>query len=360
VRKHRPQRRLPLPVRLVLAALVLALGGLVVLNGSGALDGAAGRVGAAFGGLVSGVMGAGSSPTPAPTPIALAPPTLERPPNRYTNEPSLDLTGHLPSGMAGTADATIRVYVAGELVEQVPVPRTTDFVVSDVPLPSGWSEVTASIVGPDGVEGPVSEAVHVSFDDLVPPLEIASPASGATMNGETVTVSGTTQGGSHITIRNATTGGQAQGDASTEGVFEVKVPVEKGANALTVSTTDPAGNTTSAVLSVVRGDGEVTAELKVSPARLSLDSLPQAMTVTLTLLDPDGKPIDDAAVTFTISPPGLPTETFAAVTTNGEAVWPDVTIPRDGATEGGGFVTVSVELPEDGKVIETTEPFSIN
>jgi hypothetical protein len=138
------------------------------------------------------------------------------------------------------------------------------------------------------------------------------------------------------------------------------VPVDKGPNALTVTATDPAGNTTSSVLSVVRGDGEVTAELKLSPARLALSSLPQAMTVTLTLLDPDGQPIDNAAVAFTLSPPGLPTETFDAVTTNGEAVWPDVSIPRDGATEGGGFVTVSVELPEDGKVIETTEPFSIN
>lgn len=339
-------------------ALVLALGATVFVAGTGALDGAAGRIGSAVGGLLEGVIGAGLEPSVSPETVALAPPTLRQPADKYTNEPSFDLVGHLPSGIAGRPGYKVRVYVEGELVSEAPVGRTVDFVIADVPLPRGGSDITATLIGPDGIETPPSGRIRMSFDDAVPELHIDSPTDGQQMNGETIAVRGRTQGRSRITIRNESTGVTTHGVADAKGNFEVVVPVDKGRNGLTVTTRDRAGNSQSGVVSVVRGDGELTAKLELSASRFERMSLPAELTITVKVLDPDGKPIEGANVTFTISPPGLPTETFEAVTTNGEAVWPDVTIPRDGATDGGGFVTVTIVLP-DGKVIEDTAAFTI-
>jgi hypothetical protein len=325
---------------------------------TGALDGAAGRLGSAVGGLLNEVLGAGIGPSPSAETTTLEPPALRQPSNPYTNKPAIDIVGHLPSGVAGRRGITVRIYIDGELADQATVARTADFVVDAVPLPRGWSDVTATLVGPDGLESTPSEPIAVCFDDEVPPLEIVAPTDGQALNAEKIAVRGATQGGSRITIRNENTGAQTQGQASKEGHFEVEVPLGKGRNGLTVTVLDPAGNSESAVVSVVRGDGELTAELSVSESRIKLSSLPAELTISVNVLDPDGIPVEGAQVTFTLSPPGLPTETFEAVTANGVASWADVTIPKEGATVGGGFVTTTIVLP-DGKVVEDTAAFTI-
>ena len=81
------------------------------------------------------------------------------------------------------------------------------------------------------------------------------------------------------------------------------------------------------------------------------------MSVRVT--DRAGRPVRGAAVTFSLSPPGLPTSTFETATANGYAQWPGVTIPREGALTGRGLVTVRVVLP-DGQTVQQVGHLTID
>jgi hypothetical protein len=71
------------------------------------------------------------------------------------------------------------------------------------------------------------------------------------------------------------------------------------------------------------------------------------MTFTAIVLDPDGKRLPGAAVTFSVSVPGIPTLTKDTKTgSDGRAVF-TTTIP-DGATAGQALATVLVTTDTNG------------
>ena len=299
-----------------------------------------------------------SSPSVAVTAPAIpAAPRLSAPEQAVTGEPHWDLLGSLPPGVEGRTDYTIRVYVDGRRARQRAVPPTGNtFEVAQVPIPRGWSDLTASVVGPGG-EGPRSAVLRVLYDDTPPRLEIVTPEQRETVNAETVIVRGTTQPDSTVVVTNEGTDGRRSGRAR-EGRFMVEIDLARGLNRLKITATDPGGNRTTRRLRVTRGDGKLTAALSISAALISADALPRTVSLHVSVKDPDGQPVDGARVTFSISVPGLPTSTYDSRTDRGGARWPAFVIPEQGAVPGEGLATVLVEL-ESGETIRDTVRFRL-
>lgn len=302
---------------------------------------------------------AGLSPSPVPaatTPGPPGPPRLITPAVAATGEPRWDLTVTLPPEIVGRKGYRIRVYVDGERARQARVPRASGtFVVTDVPLDRGWNMLTASLLGPLG-EGPRSSAARILYDAEPAPLTIDAPRDRQVINAEEVVVRGSTQADSTITVRNERTGKVARGTAEEDGRFEVEVEMGPRVNWLDVEVIDPGGHRTTERLRVRKGDGKLSARLTISAALISADALPRSVTLRVAVRDPDGRPVNDARVVFSISPPGLPTSTYEAVTSKGDAVWPVVI--TDQATAGDGLATVLVELVS-GETLRDTVRFRL-
>jgi hypothetical protein len=83
-----------------------------------------------------------------------------------------------------------------------------------------------------------------------------------------------------------------------------------------------------------------------------MSKLPEAVELTVTVTDPDNRPLDGARVTFALAVPGVPAVTSKVIRTgsDGRASW-KTTIPK-GATKGDISATVIVQTEDYG---ETTD-----
>ncbi len=345
---------LPWPARLLLTIAVLALGGSVLLVASGALGGFVTGFGHAMGGMFGAIAGAGvtEAPTAQPRPD---PPHLVTPQNAYTNQPLFDVSGFAPASETGS-DYSVRIYVNGQVASEHQLGPTADFTVPGVPIPSGRSSITATIVGPGG-ESEQSAPISVAFDNVPPALTLTAPADGTVVKGTSVTVSGRTQTGATVAVRNDNTGRTAT-TVATKGDFSVAAAIAAGTNHLTITSTDLAGNITTKTVSVVGGSGQTTLNLRLSNARIALTSLPKPISMTVTVLDQQGAPVQGAQVGFTLQVPGLAPVTFDATTpAEGRVTW-TTTLPKDGVVTGNALVTVLVTMP-DGKQATKAASFLI-
>ena len=110
---------------------------------------------------------------------------------------------------------------------------------------------------------------------------------------------------------------------------------------------------TETSLKVKRGSGKLTAKLTASTYQIKRSRLPEPITLSATVTDPDGKALADADVTFTLSMPGIPTVTIDGKTNaNGRASF-STTIPK-GADVGQGSATVLVTSKELGSTEDYT------
>ena len=339
--------------RVAVALSLLGLSAFLVLAGSGALATAATGARHALGGLIARVGGADRA-RPTAAPVAPAP-RLVKPPDPVAARPAFDVRGHLPSGRHGRPGERVRVYVNGKKAKEQPVGQATTFLVRGVPLRAGRNEVTAAIAGPRG-EGERSPAITLVYDVVPPTITITEPVDGSLVNASGVTLRGITEPESKVTVRNGTTGASA-GAAAPSGRFALSVTLAKGRNVLTITAVDAGRNRTETMLRLVRGEGQLTAALSLSRTLIYRSRLPAAVTLKVRVVDADGRPVDGARVTFSISPPGVPTSTFESVTAAGEASW-TVTMPRDGPERGSGLATALVVLP-DGRSISDTAPFRV-
>lgn len=350
---HREIRRspgLPLVVRLLLALSVVALGAVVLVTATGGLAKLVGGVGSAVGGIVDQVS---ATETPPPTPVpVIGAPSLTAPVEAYTNLATVDLTGTVPPDVVGQGDYRIRIYLALKdqppaPITEAPVGSTSSFTIPSVTLTKGINDFSATIVAADGTESPPSAVVRYVYDTSIPKIILTSPKDGAVVNADTVTLVGKTQARSKLTARNEANNASVTGTAAGDGTFKLTLPLEKGPNGITMTTTDPAGNTGSLVIGVTRGSGALTATLKASGYRFKVSLLPHDLTLTAVVTDPDGQPLEGAAVTFTLSIPGVPVLTQDATTdATGTATF-RTTVPQ-GATVGTGPATVFVSTPEFG------------
>jgi hypothetical protein len=358
--QHRKVERGPgiaLPFRALMAVLVIALGAGVLVLATGGLGRVANAIGSTFNGFVANIV-ATAAPSPSDA-VASDAPVLEAPDEPYTNQPTVDLAGRVPQAVVGDVESRIRIYVAigngsPGAVQEIPVGSSLHFLVPGIVLSPGTNAFTATIVGPTGLESEPSAVVTYILDVTKPRLVVSSPKNGAVVNGKTVQLVGQTQARSTLSARNLTTNATVAGAADEKGAFMLALPIGTGVNKIEVSAVDPAGNGNAVSLSVRRGTGALTAKLSASFYQVRLSKLPEPVTLTVGVTDPDGRALSGGSATFTLLVPNVPAITSSTVTTdsNGRATF-KTTIPR-GAVRGQITVTVLVQTRAFGDITGRT------
>jgi hypothetical protein len=345
----------PFIFRLGLIAAVLALCGGVLYVGMNGIGMVVGGVGSTLAGFIDGVT---ATPTPR---VSLAPitgaPSLEQPIEPYTSEATVDLIVTVPAGLAGDTVHHIRVYLTlpdqrATAIQDAALSTAAKTVIP-VQLENGINDFTVTIVGPAGESDP-SASVRYVLDTAAPKITITSPKDNATVNGGAVTIIGKTQARTTLLARNDANRSSIAGTAEADGSFKLSLALATGVNKITISGTDPAGNATEAVLSVRRGIGKLTVTLSASIYQIKHSKLPAPVTLSAALTDPDGQPLADVPITFTLSMPGIPTVTIDGKTdAEGKASF-KTTIPK-GADVGQGSATVLATSGDFG----STEDFTV-
>ena len=341
------------PRRISIALGLVLVGGTIVLAGSGALD-----PGPEADGSPDPSALAATSPSATATALPSSPlpaPSLAGAATAVTREGEWQVTALIPGGVPDRRRSSLLVYRGDEVVAEARLGRGEEQVIGNIPLRRGENRLSVSIRGPAG-EGPPSPQLVVTRDDVAPEISIVDPASGAEVNAERVTVSGDTEAGSQLTLSNVTTDRSTSAAVAGDGSFLGEIGLGPGTNELTLRATDAAGNEATAQLTVVRGEGVAEARLTLSQTDFAVRRLPGSISLRVLVTDAEGATVDGAEVVFSLSPPGLPTNTYRTVTTRGEASWLDVSMPRDGATPGDGFATARVTLA-DGSLLDVVAPF---
>ncbi|HEV7810421.1 MAG TPA: Ig-like domain-containing protein [Candidatus Limnocylindrales bacterium] len=336
---------------------VVALGVGVLMLATGGL----GRVAASIGSSVTGFVGSLTA-TPVPSKAvdeAADSPVLSAPEEPYTKQASVDILGTVPAAVAGKTQARIRLYVAiGDgapgVVSDTPVGTSQRFLFPDVALSQGLNTFSATIVSSTNLESEPSASIAYILDTSKPRIVISGPKNNAVVNANALKVVGQTQARSAISVRNASTNATVSGSADGKGAFEVMVPLATGTNTIQVTATDPAGNANTATVAVRRGTGALTARLAASDYQIKASTLPERVTLSVTVSDPDGKALKGASITFTLAVPGVPAIASGELTTasNGRASF-TTTIPK-GATRGQTSVTVIVSTAAFGNTTDRT------
>jgi hypothetical protein len=330
------------------------LGAVILYASTGQLGNVVKAFGTSVGDLV-GHLSQSSEPSASIAPPAEKP-RLLRADEEYTNQPLVDLQGTLPSDVAGSTDYRIRIYRSvgdenspSELVRDLKIGSTAQFTVPGVTLEKGVNFFTASIQGPGGVESALSEPVRYVYDTSNPRIILSSPHDGDTVNAKTVVLQGEVQSRSVIVARNAENGASVTGKSAPDGTFSITLALEPGQNPITLTSTDPAGNSSDLVISLLRGSGKLTASLTTSVVQFRTSRLPAPLTLTASVIDPDGQPAEGATVTFTLSIPGVdPITTVGTTDGAGTAIF-QTSVPS-GATVGSGLATVLVDTRKYGSI----------
>jgi Glucodextranase, domain B len=288
---------------------------------------------------------ASGSPAPSAALVAsLAPPVLDTPAAGLTRAAVIDVTGSLTAELPAGGPYKVRVYVNDLLRADARLARRdTEFTVADVPLVEGANTVTATIAGPLD-ETARSLPISLERDGTAPGIDIASPSSGSTIYGETMLLSGTTEAGATVKVVDRSNGAESATTAGTAGAFSVLVPLRSGSNSIDLSAVDLAGNVSRKSMRVTRAESQAAITLQLSRDTYDLATLPQALSMVAHVLGSDGKPVDGADVTFSISTPGQMTVTHETTTESGTAVWSNYPLTADGAQAGQGLVTVLATL----------------
>jgi hypothetical protein len=347
------RRGLPLVMKAFLAAAILVLGGTIVWIGSGAVGPFVSSVVAGFGGFVSQVGGVVSSPDPTAPPDVGDAPTIEPPDAPYTNEATTDIVVNVPIAIAGKEGYVIRLYLSlpdqePQVVTDVPVGELSRQVIPGVELASGRNDFQASIVGPGGESEPSAIATWI-MDNLKPKATIISPKDGAQIKKTSATLKGKTQAQAMVRVQNGANGANAEATAGDDGLWQTTIALADGANSITVTVTDQAGNENTKTITLRRGNGKLAVSLIGTRYRFVAAKLPKEVTFTVTVTGSDGRRVKGATALFTVSIPGLESIVSREIQTDeGGVATFKTTIPA-GAMPGSGLATVLVDTPKDGQ-----------
>lgn len=355
---HRKVERtpgIPLVAQVVLVLAVVALGLTVLWVGTGGIGPLVANVASAFGGVIDG---ASKTAAPSRTPVAAVPgaPLIAQPAEPFTNLPTVDVPVSLPAAVVGKAGFSVRLYVtvgdaAPVVVGSVKVGPTAHVTLLGTPLANGRNEFYATVVGPSGESDP-SPVVAWILDQQAPTVVVSAPKNGAAVTSDAVAVKGKTQGSSTVVARNEANGATATTTAGTDGLFELVIAVGAGVNGITVTSTDPAGNSGSAVVSVRKGSGTLAAKLTAGAYRFSVAKLPDNVEFAVTVTDPAGRPLSGARALFTILVPGLEPIVSSELTTAGDGTAVFRTRIPSGTQVGSGLASVLVTSDDYGAVTD--------
>ena len=349
------QPRIPWTRRIGIVIALVALGGTVVL--AGGFGHGADKPPASS----SSHPTATGASTPRASAVALGAipktaPALAEPSSTVTAKKTWTAQVTLTATGIARANLKLRIYRDDQAIMDVAVRRSATMSVRNIPLKRGSNAFTAVFVSPGG-EGPRSNVVTLTLDDVVPRISLTQPQNHAVIDAASVTLTGQTEAAATLIARNLTHQDTATTTAGADGRFSLAVTLLAGANDLQITATDAAGNVGQTQLTVTRGSGGASAHLTLSATTFHLAQLPATFDVTYTVTDANGLGVDGATVTFSLSPPGVPTSTFQATTQSGRASWPGVTL-SGGIQAGDGLVTARVTLP-GGPTLQRTATFVV-
>jgi len=259
-----------------------------------------------------------------------------------TRSAEIDLAVSLPEGLRSDQEYRVRIYVNDVMVRERPLPATERFRVENVPLEQGDNDLRAALVSGGG-EGQRSAPVAITRDDIAPEIHLISPRSGERVHTAEHLLTGRTEAGADISI-GGRSGNPIRATVDSSGRFEALLELAIGQNPLTLRSEDPAGNVAQDRIVIVRADSDASLVLTIFPTELDYSSLPARLQITAMVRDERGQPIDDALVTFGLSPPSLATTTHRATTSAGTVSWTGVDIPAAASSKGIWLVTALVTL----------------
>jgi Glucodextranase, domain B len=257
----------------------------------------------------------------------------------------------VPAAVTGLEGYSVRLYVTlpdaeADLVTEEPVGATSVQVLPNVQLANGHNDFQASIMGPGG-ESDLSAVTTVVLDTSKPKVIVISPKDNAQVTRPQVTIKGKSQAGSSVRLQNGANGAIATVKAGKDGLWDAVLAVANGNNVISITATDQAGNTNTGELRLVKGSGVMTASLSGSSYRFRASKLPKRLTLTVSVLGADGKPLAGATALFTISVPGLEAIVSGELTTSRAGTASFSTMIPKGATKGGGLATVIVTAKDE-------------
>ena len=317
----------------------------------------AGTIATALSAFITSIGGSGS-PTPPPASVEPGRPTLSELSEPITAAAAITVSGTLPQDLLEKSDAIIRIIITredGSVITgaEITVPKTAGFDVAKVPLSAG-SNVIEAVVVVNGVEGARSAPITVVRDTSAPALTITTPTPGAIMDGESVTVTGKTDKSIDVQVRNETTGTIESGRSTAKGAFSIAMPLRDGANMLTITATDSAGNQASKSVQISTRASVGRVSIVLNPGTIILSNKPIAFRITSTATDSTGLPASNIRVCMYVSAPNLNPRSPVCVTSDvsGRAAW-TYAFPNNFNTKGRGLVTVTYELSVGDPISET-------
>ena len=350
VREHRGldarRPRPPLVTRTLLVLAVVVLGAATFVVVSGGIGGILGTLASGFGSAFDRLVA-----TPIPSATQLAPtdaPRIEAPNQPYTNQAQIQLIITVPTEAVGDATAKVRIYVALEglnpsPVVDVPVGSTSRMTVP-IDLEPGQNEITATLFRGDQESEP-SPAVTYILDTDPPKITITSPKNNAAVGTQVVTIKGKTQANTSLVAVNAGNSTSVSSSAGADGTFQFDVTLAAGANAITITGTDPAGNVGTTTLNLLQGSTKMTVQLTASSYRISASKHPASLQLTVLVMDPTGNPLAGASAAFTLTIPGLsPISNTILTGADGRAAFTTPLVGTITPGSGAGIVIVSSDL----------------
>lgn len=215
--------------------------------------------------------------------------SITAPTAKLTNNPSVTVRGTTDPGATVTIDGTPE-----------PVSSTGAFS-GTFSLPEGAH--TFSVIATNAAGTTTTATVTIAVDTTAPALTVTAPANDATVIVPTVLVTGTTEPGASVNVN-----GYAV-TVNATGAFAIELPLKAGANSITVTATDAAGNTATTTLAVAYSNpvpglqnqlNQTNQELNTTRATLQqeIDALRQAYSSTSSSLNTTTNSLTDARSTL--------------------------------------------------------------
>lgn len=211
-------------------------------------------------------------------------------PSLTINGPTAKLTNSASVTVHGTTDvgATVTIDGTPESVSSTGTFSGT-FTLSD-------GSHTFTVVATNAAGLTATDTVTIKVDTTAPALTVTSPANDATATVPTVLVTGTTEAGASVDVN-----GYAV-TVNATGAFSIELPLKSGANSITVTATDAAGNTATQTVAVTYSDPVPGLEQELNSTRQALqqeiDGLRQAYSSTSSSLNQTTTSLTNAQATL--------------------------------------------------------------
>jgi hypothetical protein len=157
-----------------------------------------------------------------------------------TGSGKITLTGR------GQANATVVIYVDGDVTKKAQIDKDGTFRITSISLPEGNHTIKAKTEDDHGIDSEYSNSTETTIKKHPPELEITKPNDNITVNGDdnTTAVEGKTEEDADVRINDRYV------VVRPDGTFSYPYPLQEGQNVIKIKSIDRAGNTIEVVRNV--------------------------------------------------------------------------------------------------------------